>query len=152
VFSRAFFLIRHPSFAVNQSTNMSMIKKFFEKKKADAKFKLAGKGVKLGDAHAAEQAQAARAGPSQPRPGPSTTGNRNLTDEQRQAAEAALMRLISFYVFCLSIYFKKTYYTFPWLRNNQNIKNYQLNRTEDGNAYATLQKQQRVDLYMLFGE
>ena len=35
---------------------MSAIKKFFEKKKTDAKFKMAGSGQKLGDANAAEAA------------------------------------------------------------------------------------------------
>ena len=35
---------------------MSAIKKFFEKKKTDAKFKMAGSGQKLGDANAAADA------------------------------------------------------------------------------------------------
>ena len=40
---------------------MSAIKKFFEKKKADAKFKLAGGGQKLGDAASAQDAAQKRA-------------------------------------------------------------------------------------------
>ena len=73
-----------------------MIKKWFEKKKADVKFKTAGKGVKLGDTQAAAAAGAA-AGAA--RPGPSqakrtASGPRDLSQEQRQAAEAALSRFV----------------------------------------------------------
>ena len=70
------------------------IKAFFEKKKSDAKFKLAGKGQKLGDAAAAENAALARrqaaanqsqtAAAAGPRPGPSGA--------QMNAAQAALAR------------------------------------------------------------
>ena len=75
---------------------MSMIKKWFEKKKADVKFKTAGKGVKLGDtqaaAAAAAAAGAARPGPSQAKR--TASGPRDLSQEQRQAAEAALSRFV----------------------------------------------------------
>jgi hypothetical protein len=73
---------------------MSAIKRFFEKKKTEAKFKLAGKGQKLGEAQAASQPQAARAGPSQPAQSRSGPAARGLTHEQRQAAEAALSRSV----------------------------------------------------------
>ena len=73
-----------------------MIKKWFEKKKADVKFKTAGKGVKLGDtqaaAAAAAAAGAARPGPSQAKR--TASGPRDLSQEQRQAAEAALSRFV----------------------------------------------------------
>jgi hypothetical protein len=78
-----------------KSVKMSAIKKFFEKKKTEAKFKLAGKGQKLGDADAAAQAQAARvasAQRSQSASGSSSGGPKNLSSQQRQAAEAALAR------------------------------------------------------------
>ena len=74
---------------------MSAIKKFFEKKKTEAKFKLAGKGQKLGDADAAAQATAARAAAtqkSQGAAGSSSGGPKNLSSQQRLAAEAALAR------------------------------------------------------------
>ena len=73
-----------------------MITKWFEKKKADVKFKTAGKGVKLGDtqaaAAAAAAAGAARPGPSQAKR--TASGPRDLSQEQRQAAEAALSRFV----------------------------------------------------------
>lgn len=72
---------------------MSAIKKFFEKKKTEAKFKLAGKGQKLGDTQAAAQAQAAKASAGPSKPPQSGTCAKNLTFEQRQAAEAALARV-----------------------------------------------------------
>ena len=76
---------------------MSMIKKWFEKKKADVKFKTAGKGVKLGDTQAAAAAAAAATGAA--RPGPSqakrtASGPRDLSQEQRQAAGAAQSRFV----------------------------------------------------------
>lgn len=74
---------------------MSMIKRFFEKKKADAKFKLAGSGQKLGDANAAAQAaqrqQLAGAAASS-RSASSGSGKGQLSQEQRLAASAALER------------------------------------------------------------
>ncbi|TRY67459.1 hypothetical protein TCAL_08029 [Tigriopus californicus] len=73
------------------------IKQFFEKKKAEAKFKMAGPGQKLGDTsgEAARRAQAlerfqndpqAVAGPSRPK---------TVSAAQQQAAQAALSRLDS---------------------------------------------------------
>ncbi len=71
------------------------IKRFFEKKKAEAKFKLAGPGQKLGDSSSAErdaerrrlQAEAAiRAR------GPQAGGSGARNDAQQHAAEAALSR------------------------------------------------------------
>jgi len=76
---------------------MSAIKRFFEKKKADAKFKLAGGGQKLGDAASAQDAaqrRAAALASAQNRAGPS--GHRNqsqLNQGQRLAASAALNRV-----------------------------------------------------------
>lgn len=61
------------------------IKKFFAKKKADAKFKLAGQGHRLHDSSTAIV-------------GPSKQKNQNaqeVLDAKRQAAEAALLRLNS---------------------------------------------------------
>lgn len=71
---------------------MSAIKRFFEKKKADAKFKLAGSGQKLGDSAAAQAAAAAasRSGPSQERPQASRENRGHLSQEQKLAASAAL--------------------------------------------------------------
>jgi len=72
---------------------MSAIKRFFEKKKTDAKFKLAGTGQKLGDAEAAANAAAQRAAAAsshQSRPG-SSRGQ--LSNGQRLAASAALNRM-----------------------------------------------------------
>ena len=85
-------------YSAETSFKMSMIKKFFEKKKTDAKFKLAGKGQKLCDP------QAPTPGPSvQPRPGPSGA-QRGLTNEQRLAAEAALSRFVTtIYLLCLCV-------------------------------------------------
>ncbi len=76
---------------------MSAIKKFFEKKKTDAKFKLAGAGQKLGDSQAAEAVAAQRAAMAQrqaaaasSRSGPSRG---DLSNQQKLAASAALNRL-----------------------------------------------------------
>lgn len=84
---------------------MSAIKRFFEKKKTEAKFKLAGKGQKLGDAQAAAQAQAAQARAatsqgSQPKAG--SSGTKTLSDQQRAAAEAALARFVQFFQISLT--------------------------------------------------
>lgn len=72
-----------------------MIKRFFEKKKADAKFKLAGSGQKLGDANSA-QAQAAQRqaclAAAASRPSGSGSSKGQLSQEQRLAASAALER------------------------------------------------------------
>jgi len=78
---------------------MSAIKRFFEKKKADAKFKLAGGGQKLGDAASAENAaqkRAAAAASAQSRSGNTSGSGANrgqLTQERRLAASAALDRV-----------------------------------------------------------
>ena len=75
---------------------MSAIKKFFEKKKAEAKFKLAGPGQKLGDASSAasqEQARIAALNAAQGRAGPSSQRS-GLSQQQTQAASAALNRLV----------------------------------------------------------
>lgn len=73
---------------------MSAIKRFFEKKKTDAKFKLAGSGHKLGDANeaaaAASQRAAASAAAAQSRA--SGSGSGQLSQEKRLAASAALER------------------------------------------------------------
>ena len=74
---------------------MSAIKKFFEKKKAEAKFKLAGQGQRLGDAQTAaaqQEARAAMAAAASARQVPSTS-RAGLTAQQAQAASAALNRL-----------------------------------------------------------
>lgn len=74
---------------------MSAIKKFFEKKKAEAKFKLAGPGQKLGDASSAasqDQARIAALNAAQGRAGPSSQRS-GLSQQQTQAASAALNRL-----------------------------------------------------------
>ena len=74
---------------------MSAIKRFFEKKKTDAKFKIAGGGQKLGDAAAAEtaaQKRAATQAATQNRAGGSGTSRGQLTQEKRLAAAAALDR------------------------------------------------------------
>ncbi|KAK3102614.1 hypothetical protein FSP39_012651 [Pinctada imbricata] len=69
----------------NTSGRMSAIKKFFQKKKLDRKFKKAGEGHKLTDDtrsdHHVTQIDATQ---HQPRSG--------MTNEQRRAAEAAMMR------------------------------------------------------------
>ena len=74
---------------------MSAIKKFFEKKKVEAKFKLAGPGQKLGDAASAAASQEARArmaaSAAANRQGASTS-RAGLTSQQAQAASAALSR------------------------------------------------------------
>lgn len=75
---------------------MSAIKRFFEKKKTDAKFKIAGGGQKLGDAAAAEtaaQKRAASLAATQNRAGSSGTSRGQLTQEKRLAAAAALDRV-----------------------------------------------------------
>ena len=75
---------------------MSAIKKFFEKKKAEAKFKLAGPGQKLGDASSAasqDQARIAALNAAQERAGPSSQRS-GLSHQQTQAASAALNRLV----------------------------------------------------------
>ena len=73
---------------------MSAIKRFFEKKKADAKFKLAGGGQRLGDATSASSARAAiPQGAAASASSSGTTGSRSqLSQEQRLAASAALGR------------------------------------------------------------
>lgn len=60
------------------------IKKFFAKKKADAKFKLAGQGHRLNDSSTTV------VGPSKQKP---TNAQQHALDAKRQAAEAALARL-----------------------------------------------------------
>ena len=73
---------------------MSAIKKFFEKKKAEAKFKLAGPGQKLGDAQSAaaqNQSRLAAINAAGSRAGPSTQ-RVGLSAPQSQAASAALNR------------------------------------------------------------
>jgi len=75
---------------------MSAIKKFFEKKKADAKFKLAGGGQKLGDAASAQDAaqrRAAALASAQNRAGPSGRNQAQLSQGQKLAASAALNRV-----------------------------------------------------------
>ena len=71
------------------------IKAFFEKKRADSKFKRAGPGSKLGDAASAQQSAAAKRdaaiAAAAMRQQPSTSrGEASLA--QRQAAEAAMAR------------------------------------------------------------
>ena len=84
---------------------MSAIKRFFEKKKADAKFKLAGGGQKLGDAASAEntaQKRAAAAASAQSRSGHTSGSGASrgqLTQERRLAASAALDRYLLTYIF-----------------------------------------------------
>ena len=86
---------------------MSAIKKFFEKKKTDAKFKLAGSGQKLGDAASAEvtasqraarnaEAAAQRAAHSSGRGFDPRHGQ--LSHEKKLAASAALDRYCCFYI------------------------------------------------------
>jgi len=78
---------------------MSAIKKFFEKKKTDAKFKMAGSGQKLGDANAAADAAnraAKMAGAAAQRStsaSSSGASRQQLTHEKKLAASAALDRL-----------------------------------------------------------
>ena len=78
---------------------MSAIKKFFEKKKTDAKFKLAGGGQKLGDANAnaaAQRERAAAASSSSGKARAGSSGSRGqLSGGQRLAASAALERYVS---------------------------------------------------------
>jgi len=75
---------------------MSAIKKFFEKKKTDAKFKLAGSGQKLGDAASAEvtasQRAARNAEAAAQRAAHSSGTYRQLSHEKKLAASAALDR------------------------------------------------------------
>jgi len=74
---------------------MSAIKKFFEKKKVEAKFKLAGPGQKLGDAQSDAASKAAREAAlaaAVNRQGPSTS-RAGLTSQQASAASAALNRI-----------------------------------------------------------
>jgi len=76
---------------------MSAIKKFFEKKKREAKFKMAGPGQKLGDAESAAAQRATReaaAAAAASRQGASTS-RAGLTAQQAHAASAALDRLSS---------------------------------------------------------
>lgn len=73
---------------------MSAIKKFFEKKKTEAKFKLAGPGQKLGDAQSSatqEQARLAALNAAQARAGPSVQRS-GLSAQQSHAASAAMNR------------------------------------------------------------
>lgn len=62
------------------------IKKFFSKKKADAKFKLAGPGRKLND-ESSSSSKSSSANVYKPIP------RKDLSEESRLAAQAALMRL-----------------------------------------------------------
>ena len=80
---------------------MSAIKKFFEKKKTDAKFKMAGSGQKLGDSasaqvnaaqRAAKMAEAAAHRSSNQSGGPSSANRGQLSHENKLAASAALNR------------------------------------------------------------
>jgi hypothetical protein len=72
---------------------MSAIKRFFEKKKTDAKFKMAGGGQKLGDSVQAEAAASNRAAKAAAMAGTSkSTPRGDLTHEQKLAATAALNR------------------------------------------------------------
>lgn len=72
---------------------MSAIKKFFEKKKTDAKFKLLGSGQKLGDAKAAGEASASRAAAVMAASGSKQAAPRGpLSQQQKLAAQAALTR------------------------------------------------------------
>ena len=77
---------------------MSAIKRFFEKKKTDAKFKLAGSGQKLGDASSA--AASGQSSSRQPTSSSSSSGAKSnrgaLSHEQRLAASAALQRYLHF--------------------------------------------------------
>ena len=78
-----------------KEAKMSAIKKFFETKRAEAKFKRAGPGQKLGNAHSAaaqDQARLAALNAAQSRAGPSTQRS-GLSAPQSQAASAALNRL-----------------------------------------------------------
>lgn len=69
-----------------------MIKKFFDKKKADAKFALAGKGQKLGETPPTKQeVKPSKASTSQSK-GAHGGASKPLSVQQRQAAEAALAR------------------------------------------------------------
>lgn len=65
---------------------MSAIKAFFKKKKADAKFKLAGSGQTLGDAHSQ---------PSRPQPAPSRREERQHPSQSAQQAGAAALNRIN---------------------------------------------------------
>ena len=77
---------------------MSAIKKFFEKKKTDAKFKMAGSGQKLGDSAAAQAsasqraAKMAEAAAHRSSGGQSTANRGPLSHENKLAASAALNR------------------------------------------------------------
>ena len=75
---------------------MSAIKRFFEKKKTDAKFKLAGSGQKLGDSTASSRPVSASASSSGASGGQAKTNRGALSHEQRLAASAALNRFVSF--------------------------------------------------------
>ena len=75
---------------------MSAIKKFFEKKKVEAKFKLAGPGQKLGDAQSDAASKAAREAAlaaAVNRQGQPSTSRAGLTSQQASAASAALNRI-----------------------------------------------------------
>eukprot|EP00095_Tigriopus_kingsejongensis_P004109 maker-scaffold122_size333723-snap-gene-0.19 protein:Tk04109 transcript:maker-scaffold122_size333723-snap-gene-0.19-mRNA-1 annotation:"ubx domain-containing protein 6-like" len=71
------------------------IKQFFEKKKAEAKFKVAGRGQKLGDSAHDEARRVAALSrlPAQPHPGGSSTRPKVVSEAQQHAAQAALARL-----------------------------------------------------------
>ena len=78
---------------------MSAIKKFFEKKKTDAKFKMAGSGQKLGDSASAQVSAAQRASKMteaaahrSSNQGPSSANRGQLSHENKLAASAALNR------------------------------------------------------------
>jgi len=71
---------------------MSAIKKFFEKKKLDRKFKKAGEGHVL-NSPKSQQSQQAQSQASARAYRPQTSDDRQLTSEQQQAAEAALLRM-----------------------------------------------------------
>lgn len=64
---------------------MAAIKKFFQQRKLDAKFKLAGEGHKLTDD--------TRTKVSIPEPNPTSAARRQVSEEKQMAAGAALARL-----------------------------------------------------------
>ena len=80
---------------------MSAIKRFFEKKKTDAKFKLAGSGQKLGDSSSSSASRpvSASASSSASAGGQAKTNRGALSHEQRLAASAALDRYVNFRTF-----------------------------------------------------
>ena len=71
---------------------MSAIKRFFEKKKTDAKFKLAGSGQKLGDSSSSSGIAASRPTSSTASHSSQKSNRGALSHEQRLAASEALQR------------------------------------------------------------